>query len=155
MLETLLSNRMKKLLLVLVCFVGLGNVSFAQEQCDELPKIAGTYLEENNNGSYYVSDGQVYTAFVDADQPAEFYATFYGGSKYRIAATAGSGGDYVIIELHDSEGNVLYSNEGYENSPYWNFEVESTMDVKIVLKIDSDKKDSDSGCITMLIGFEQ
>lgn len=146
---------MKKLILAFVCFIGFGSIALGQEQCDELPKIAGKYLEEKSGESYFVSDGQVYTAFVDADQPAEFYATFYGGSKYRVAATAGSGGNYVVIELHDSEGNVLYSNAGYENSPYWNFEVESTMDVKIVLKIDSDKKDSDSGCITMLIGFEQ
>ena len=144
---------MKKAFLAIILFVGVITTT-GQEPCDELGKLCKKYLEPNKNSTrFFISDGQVYRAFVDTDQEAEFYATFYGGSTYRISTSAGSKDNYVIFEVKDTEGNVLFTNADFKNEPYWDFNIKSTLDVSISLKLDSDKKDS--GCITMLIGFQQ
>lgn len=141
------------LLLFLVCSVSLG---FSQEACEELDDVAGKYLApKGESAGLFISDGQVYTAFFsgDVEEEAEFMATFYGGSTYRIAVTAGTKDKYVIFELRDIEGNTLFTNAEQANAEYWDFQVESTIDLSIIVKLDQDKKDS--GCATMLIGFKQ
>ena len=146
---------MKKLLILgLVLFAG-ATVN-AQETCEDMHKVAAKYLAPSQESQgVFISDGQVYSAFFsgDADEEAEFSASFYGGSTYRIAATAGSKDSYVIFEMIDIEGNTLFSNKEYMNAPYWDFKIESTIDVRIIMKMDTDKKEN--GCATMLIGFKQ
>jgi hypothetical protein len=41
----------------------------------------------------------------------------------------------------------------YDNAPYWDFKVESTLDVRIEVRLDPNKKSS--GCAVLLIGFKQ
>jgi len=146
---------MKKLIILSLALLAGISVQ-AQEACDQMDKIAANFLSPNKeNKSLFISDGQIYSAFFsgDADEEAEFAATLYGGSIYRVSATAGSKDNYVIFELKDIEGNILFTNKDHQNSPYWDFKIESTIDVHIIMKLDSKKKDQ--GCATMLIGFKQ
>lgn len=143
----------KYLFLLVVLFSG--TTSYAQS-CDSLAGVCKDYLNKpakHDPKSVYISDGQVYRAFLDADQTAEFTTTFFGGSTYRIAATAGTKDKYIIFDVRDKEGNLLFSSVDYGNTPYWDFKVESTIDVVIEARLDSDKKSS--GCAVMLIGFKQ
>ncbi len=144
---------MKKILAISILFC-VSSLSFGQD-CDSLVKFCYKYLTADaKKGKVFISDGQVYQAFVDAEQSAEFKTTFYGGSTYRIATTAGTKGNYVIFNVYDQERTLLFSNTDYENNaPYWDFKVENTMDVFVEAYLDIDKKVS--GCLVLLIGFNK
>lgn len=125
-------------------------VSLGQD-CEQIAKDCNEYLT-GNNGDRFVSDGQVYTAFLDREK-AEFKTTFYGGSTYRIAASAGRDEDYVIFTILDLNGNVIFTNKNHKNAPYWDFKVPKTIPVIIQTELDRDLKVT--GCAVMLIGFKQ
>ncbi len=143
---------MKKLLLILIAgFFSFG--SFSQE-CDSLVNVCYKYLsQDSKSGKVFISDGQVYKAFVDAEQSAEFKVTLYGGSLYRIATTAGTKDDYVIFNVYDQDRNLLFSNADHKNHPYWDFKIDNTLDCYVEAYLDIDKKVS--GCLVVLIGFNK
>lgn len=142
---------MKRLLIVLTLLIAIP--SLAQE-CDSLVNICYGYLgKDSKAGKAFISDGQVYRAFVDAEQAAEFKVTLYGGSLYRIATSAGSKDNYVIFNVYDQERNLLFSNADYDNQPYWDFKIDNTLDCYVEAYLDIDKKVS--GCLVVLIGFNK
>ncbi|MFT5819437.1 MAG: hypothetical protein ACI8ZM_000661 [Crocinitomix sp.] len=143
---------MKKLLGIFTLLLVSGFVN-AQE-CDSLANVCYEHLSADASvGKIFISDGQVYKAFVDAEQAAEFKVTLYGGSLYRIAVTAGEKDDYVIFNVYDKERNLLFSNQDFDNKPYWDFKIDNTLDCYIEAYLDIDKKVS--GCIVVLLGFQK
>ncbi len=142
-------------------FLGLSLVAFsavglvvAQETCEDLPSVVKKYLEpKEGDKGVFISDGQVYRAFLDDEQKAEFHVTLYGGSTYRMAVSAGTQSKSVIFDVLDEERNLLFSNSEYGNETYWDFNVTNTMDCIIEVRLDLDKKTS--GCAVMLMGFKQ
>ena len=146
--------------LVKLTLIGLtllvGSTTFGQITCDSISGVTNSYLNTERDkklNRVFISDGQVYRAFLDEDQAAEFEVTLYGGSTYRIASSAGIDDNYLIFEIYDHERNLLYTNIDYNNAPYWDFKVESTIDCVIEAKLDMNKKLS--GCAIMMIGFEK
>lgn len=134
--------------------LGSVNTSNAQITCDSVAKVTSNYLKPSKTDSrVFISDGQVYRAFLDEDQSAEFETTFYGGSTYRIGASAGSDDNYVIFEVYDKYRNLLFTNRDYKNAEYWDFKVNNTLDCTIEVKLDLQRKSS--GCAVLLIGFEK
>jgi hypothetical protein len=101
----------------------------------------------------FISDGQSYTALLNGDEVAEFYATFYGGSIYRLVAYTGNSEGNIIFSVYDQERNLLFTNNDYENTAYWDFEFDYSMDCIIEAKLDS--KNLTSGIAVLLIGFQQ
>jgi len=140
---------MKKLILLLVAIGGMSFAASAQD-CDALVKECEKILKGKQGN--FVSDGQVYTALLDREK-AEFKTTFFGGSTYRIACTAGTDDTYVIFTVKDLQGNVLFSNKNYKNSAYWDFKVPKTIPVLVETELDLDKKVT--GCAVMMIGFKR
>ena len=124
---------------------------YAQD-CEQIVSNCEALLEKNTDGGKFISDGQVYSAFLNREK-AEFKTTFFGGSTYRIAASAGSEESYVIFTVKDTEGHILFSNRNYKNAPYWDFKVEETLEVSIETELDLDLKIM--GCAVMLIGFKK
>jgi hypothetical protein len=143
---------MKYSIILLVAFTTLLSANVKAQDCEKIVKICEGYLNGTKGSSKFVSDGQVYTAFLDREK-AEFKTTFFGGSTYRIAASAGSEDDFVIFTVRDPKGNVLFTNKDFKNSPYWDFKVPKTIPVTIETELDLDKKVT--GCAVMLIGFKQ
>ncbi len=141
---------MKKGIIIGVLFAIVSAFSVNAQDCDSIYRVVENYLVSNEEGRTFVSDGQVYTAFLD-NEKAEFTTTLYGGSVYRIAASAGVKDDYALFTVRDMDDNILYTNEDHLNSPYWDFKVESTIPVKIQTELDTNKKIT--GCIVMMIGF--
>jgi hypothetical protein len=137
-----------------IALLSILTISFqvAAQDCEKIVKLCESYLDGSKGKSRFVSDGQVYTAFLDREK-AEFKTTFYGGSTYRIAASAGGDDEYVIFTVKDPNGNVLFTNRNHKNSPYWDFKVPKTIPVTIETELDLDKKVT--GCAVMLIGFKQ
>ncbi|MBX7093781.1 MAG: hypothetical protein K1X56_03590 [Flavobacteriales bacterium] len=142
------------LFIALALFFTAGFVN--AQSCDSLTNICKDYLtkpSKKDKSAIFISDGQTYRALLDEEQTAEFTTTFFGGSTYRIAASAGTKDKYVIFDVYDKERNLLFSNMDYGNATYWDFKVESTLDVIIEARLDPNKKTS--GCAVMLIGFKQ
>lgn len=140
-----------KLLIALTISVFSFNYGYSQD-CERIVKNCEELLNKDTKGAEFISDGQVYTAFLDREK-AEFKTTLFGGSTYRIAASAGSDEDYVIYTIKDMQGNILFSNKNYKNSPYWDFKVVETLPVTIETELDLDLKVT--GCVVMLIGFKK
>lgn len=140
---------MKKLLYILL----LVSLSFTisnslSAQIDSITNLCATYLKPP-----YISDGQQYSALLNGDEVAEFHATFYGGSTYRIVGFSGLQKGNLSITVYDEERNILFSNTDYDNTPYWDFKFKSTINCIIEAKLDS--KNLTSGIAVLLIGFIQ
>lgn len=120
----------------------------AQAQCDSTAYYADRYMSQE-----FISDGQSYRALIFDDQVAEFNTTFFSGARYRIVGFSGFDKDQLIFTLYDEEDNMLFSNEQYKNTPYWDFEFNATMTGRIEARLDVMKQTS--GCAVLLIGFER
>ena len=144
-----------KLTLIAVTFL-IGPSVFGQITCDSISNVTNSYLNTSQDkelNRIFISDGQVYRTFLDEDQVSEFEVTLYGGSTYRIAASAGIAENFLIFEIYDTSRNLLFSNKDYNNAPYWDFKVPESLPIIIETELDIDKKKA--GCVVMLIGFIQ
>ena len=92
-------------------------------------------LLSKNAKSEFISDGQVYTAFLDRGEVAKFETTLFGGSTYRIAASAGDDEDYVVFTLKDPAYNILFTNSNYNNCFLHRFILQIDTDLLISLCI--------------------
>jgi len=141
-----------KLLVISTLFLLISGYSQSQD-CERIVRDCEALLKKNlKGGGEFISDGQVYTAFLDREK-AEFKTTFFGGTTYRVAASAGSKDDFVIFTIKDPQGNILFSNRNYKNSPYWDFKIKETLPVTIETELDLELKVT--GCAVMLIGFQK
>lgn len=137
-----------KLKITLITFVTVLLFSgSAYSQCDTIATLCN-----KNMSSKFVSDGQQYRALLRTEELAEFDVTLYGGSKYRISACSGLSDGNLIFTVLDQERNILYSNNEYQMSPYWDFEVGNTIDAIIEARLKP--SDAESGCAVLLIGFQ-
>lgn len=118
-----------------------------QAQCDSIANICA-----KNFTTEYLSDGQEYRALLFEEQTAEFHLTLYGGSVYRFSACSGMENGNLKFRLLDQEMNELFSNADYEIAPYWDFEVNSTLDVIVEGNLNLEKVNS--GCAVLLVGFK-
>ncbi len=141
-----------KLFLIIgfAAFVSLNSAN--AQDCEGIVNVCEDLLKKDTKGKDFISDGQVYTAFLDREK-AEFSTTFFGGTTYRIAASGGAKENYIIFTIKDPDGNILFSNRNYKNSPYWDFHVQESLPVTIETEFDRDLKVS--GCAVMLIGFRK
>lgn len=149
--------KLVKLTLIAITLL-IGPSIVGQITCDSISDVTNSYLNtsaDKQKNRIFISDGQVYRAFLDEEQAAEFEVTLYGGSTYRVAASAGVDENYLIFEIYDKspQRNLLFSNMDYNNAPYWDFKVESTIDCYVEARLDMNKKLS--GCAIMMIGFEK
>jgi hypothetical protein len=119
----------------------------AESQIDSLINFCTSYLQFP-----YISDGQQYRALLTSDQTAEFRITFYGGVTYRIVTASEPHDGSVIFRLYDKYRNELFSNENYNNSTYWDFHFDSTVDCYLEAELPKGKQ---SGFVLMFMGFKQ
>ncbi|MEO6884085.1 MAG: hypothetical protein ABI199_08675 [Bacteroidia bacterium] len=140
----------KGILKFLLVACGFVYASTASAQCDTIANVCAKHLETG-----FISDGQQYRALLlNSDETAEFHATFYGGSTYRIAACSGLTDGNLIFSVYDSQRNLLFTNKDYSNAAYWDFKVTSTLDCTIEAHLDPSTNQG-SGCAVILIGFKQ
>lgn len=116
-------------------------------QCDTIAKICSENFTDE-----YLSDGQQYRALLIDDQTAEFHLTLYGGSTYRFSACSGLEDGNLIFRMYDSERNELFSNKKHSLAPYWDFQINSTLNV--IIEANLNEKKITSGCAVLLVGFK-
>jgi hypothetical protein len=135
------------ILLVTCSLLILFNID-AKSQADTLLSFCSKHLP-----SPYLSDGQQYKALLNGDETAEYHATFYGGTTYRIVACCGVNDGNLIFTLFDKDRHELFSNKSYKNAPYWDFKFKSTIDC--IIEAQLDPQGPASGFAIILIGFKQ
>lgn len=126
----------------------------AQEMCGNTAKLCATHIV-----APFVSDGQTYRALVMAGQDAEFHATFFAGTTYRVAAATGETEGNLIFSVYAVDPNtgqrdMIYTNSQHNNAPYWDFKVNTTVEVAITAAINP-ASGKESGCAVVLVGFKQ
>lgn len=134
---------MKNLTYILVTlFIVFSNTKlFAQNiSCD-------TYMTEE-----YISDGQYYNTPIKNGETKSFKVTFQAGNIYRVVACAEQS-KFLIFKLIDQEGNILFNNTDFKNSPYWDFQIKNTMEYTIILYLNNPTISIDNAIV--IIGYKQ
>lgn len=139
---------MKRILVSVAASLGLCMAGTAWGQCDTIATLC-----EKNITAEFIPDGQFYRALLREDEVAEFELTLFGGTTYRVAACSGLSERNLIFSMYDKDRNLLFSNKGLNNEPYWDFAVANTLDVIVNAELDPAK--ASSGCAVLLIGFRQ
>ena len=137
---------LKYFFLLTVACLFLSQAGFGQS--DSLLKFC-----VKNMTNQYISDGQQYISLLNGTEVAEFKATFYGGTTYRIAACSGLSNGNIIFSIYDPQRKEIFSNKNYKNSPYWDFKFLSTMEC--IIEAQLDPKGPGSGFAILLIGFKK
>jgi hypothetical protein len=106
------------------------------------------YIDNN-----YISDGQQYMSLITGDQTAEFNVIFYGGNTYRIILCGGSEQSELIFLLFDKYRNELFNSFEFNNTHYWDFQFESTIECFIEAKFS--KNINNSGFAVIMIGLKK
>jgi len=129
-------------LLISICAISVN------AQCDITADVCEKHITDD-----FLSDGQHYRALLLTDQVAEFNATLYGGTTYRLSACSGTQDGNLQFSVFDKERNLIFRNVEHSNAPYWDFQLASTMDVVVEAQLDPIA--GSSGCAVMLIGFKR
>lgn len=141
-----MKNLKLKYFILLISFVVLNfNVS---AQLDTVMARCNSLLTDN-----FISDGQQYLSLITGNQTAEFSVVFYGGNTYRVISCGGNNSNDIIFNIYDKYRNLLFSNTEYDNTNYWNFQFESTVECFIEAKFAPGS--NMSGFAVILIGLQK
>lgn len=104
----------------------------------------------------YTHDGNYHAAILVEGEEAELYKTFYSDQEYRLAICGSDNLPPVEFQVMDANKNILYSNADEDYSRTWDFKLESSQQLKIVIKVttfDQPSDDPASGCVAIMFGF--
>ncbi len=107
----------------------------------------------------YIHDGNYHAAILTEGEEAELYKTFYADQEYRIAVCGSEALPAIEFKVIDANRNVLYDNKEHNMSKTWDFKLQSSQQLKIVVKIPASgqkKPDSEivNGCVAIMFGFK-
>ena len=136
-------------ILAFVFFAYCGSVdaqckAFAKKEC--LPELGG-----------FTHDGNYHAAVLVEGEEAELYKTFYSDMEYRIAIVGEDKLPSIEFKILDINKNVLYSNKEKDYASTWDFRLQSSQQLKVVVKVTSFNKPGDtpaSGCVAIMFGFK-
>lgn len=105
----------------------------------------------------YTHDGNYHAAVLVEGEEAELYKTFYSDMDYRVAICGEDKLPNVEFKVLDSNKNVLYSNKESNFARTWDFKLQSSQQLKLIVKVSSFNKPGDtpaSGCVSIMFGFK-
>lgn len=140
-----------KILLVAVVVSLVAPVS-ATAQCKGFAKS----LCKKELGAY-LHDGNYHAAILVEGEEAELYKTFYSDLEYRMAICGADGLPPIEFSVFDATGKVLYSNKESGLSNIWDFKLEASQQLKIVVKVTTFTGRNElpaSGCVAIMFGFK-
>jgi hypothetical protein len=114
--------------------------AFAKKDC--LPNLGA-----------YTHDGNYHAAVLVEGEEAELYKTFYSDMEYRVAIV----GEGKLPAIEFKIMDVLYSNKDHNYAKTWDFRLESSKQLKLVVKVTTFNKPGDvpaSGCVAIMFGFK-
>lgn len=146
---------MKKIFPVVAVLLFLITVNFsASGQCKSFAKkICKLELIP------YIHDGNYTAAILTEGEEADLYKTFYEGQEYRIAICGSEALPNIEFKVIDANKKVLYNNRDHGMVKVWDFKVESSQQLKIVVKVpvsSASKPETEliSGCVAIMFGFK-
>jgi len=141
----------KSTLFITTIFLAFSSIS-ASAQCKGFAKkICKEELES------YIHDGNYHAAILTEGEEAELYKTFYSDQDYRVAICGSDNLPPIEFKVMDVNKNVLFSNEDVEYGKTWDFKLESSQQLKLVVKVTTFEQTSDapaSGCVAIMFGFK-
>ena len=118
--------------------------AFAKKEC--LPMLAP-----------YTHDGNYHAAVLVEGEEAELYKTFYSDMEYRVSVVGEGKLPAVEFKIIDENKNVIYSNRDNNFAKTFDFRLESSKQLKLVVKVPPFTKAGDipaSGCVAIMFGFK-
>jgi hypothetical protein len=105
----------------------------------------------------YTHDGNYHAAILVEGEEAELYKTFYSDMEYSVAVCGEDKLKDIEFIVFDANKNVLYSNKTANYSRTWDFKLQSSQQLKLVVKVPTFNKSGDSpasGCVAIMFGFK-
>jgi hypothetical protein len=105
----------------------------------------------------YTHDGNYHAAILVEGEEAELYKTFYSDMDYRVAICGEDKLPDIEFRILDTNKNVLYSNKDANYARTWDFKLQSSQQLKLVIKVSSFNKPGEtpaSGCVSIMFGFK-
>jgi hypothetical protein len=118
--------------------------AFAKREC--LPKLIS-----------FTHDGNYHAAILLEGEEAELYKTFYSDMDYRVSIVGDEKLPDIEFRVLDSNKNVLYSNKDKDYAKTWDFKLQSSQQLKFVIKVPSETPSGQkpmSGCVAIMFGFK-
>lgn len=145
--------RASKIITVLV-FLIIASTGFADAQCKAfakrecLPKLSG-----------YTHDGNYHAAVLIEGEEAELYKTFYSDMDYRVSIVGDGQLPAIEFRVLDANKNVLYTNKDKDYASTWDFKLQASQQLKLVIKVTSSSNQSSgnspaNGCVAIMFGFK-
>jgi hypothetical protein len=105
----------------------------------------------------YTHDGNYHAAILVEGEEAELYKTFYSDMEYRVSVCGEDKLPEVEFKVLDANKNVLYSNKDNKYARTWDFKLQSSQQLKMVVKVNSISPAGEmpaSGCVAIMFGFK-
>jgi hypothetical protein len=105
----------------------------------------------------YIHDGNYHAAILTEGEEAELYKTFYSGQSYRLAICGSDALPDIEFKVIDAYKNVLYDNTLHNNERVWDFQVEASQQLKIMVRVPVREPQAEypaSGCVAIMFGFK-
>ncbi len=104
----------------------------------------------------YQHDGNYHAALLIEGEEAELYKTFYSDREYRIGVCGANNLEAVEFKVVDTRnGKVLYDNSLNDYDWKWDFNLESSQQLKIMVKVpvpDANVDEPEEGCVAIMFG---
>jgi hypothetical protein len=104
----------------------------------------------------YQHDGNYHAALLIEGEEAELYKTFYSDREYRIGVCGANNLEAIEFKVVDTRnGKVLYDNSLNDYDWKWDFNLESSQQLKILVKVPVPEANIDEpqeGCVAIMFG---
>jgi hypothetical protein len=104
----------------------------------------------------YQHDGNYHAALLIEGEEAELYKTFYSDREYRIGVCGANNLEAVEFKVVDTrDGKVLYDNTLNDYDWKWDFNLESSQQLKIMVKVpvpETNMDEPQEGCVAIMFG---
>jgi hypothetical protein len=106
----------------------------------------------------YQHDGNYHAALLIEGEEAELYKTFYSERDYRIGVCGANNLSSIEFKVVDTRnGKVLYDNSLSDFDWKWDFNLESSQQLKIVVKVpvpEANIDEPEEGCVAIMFGSQ-
>ncbi len=104
----------------------------------------------------YQHDGNYHAALLVQGDDAELYKTFYSNRNYRIGVCGSPNLENIGFKVIDTRnGKVLYDNSLHDYEWKWDFRLESSQQLKIMVKVpvpEGKVEEPEEGCVAIMFG---
>jgi hypothetical protein len=127
---------------------------YAMAQCNQFAKKS--CMPDLNP---FTHNGQLNIQQMAPGEEAELDLTFYSGMSYRLLICAQDILGKAQFQVYDNKNKLVFDNKDHDMARFWEFEVASTQQMKVVVIIPPAPKASNDiskvGCAAVLVGFKQ